>query len=131
MFLILKWDSDVHTEHAADKIERHQNRRDQGDFAQDAVGVGSLRDTVDRKCGEIIAVSTGQNLLKVAQVGRHRNNMVLDVAKVHADVHTRGDLIVLVATLGEASQNIGLATQEAQQSHAVLAGLADGTKERA
>lgn len=122
-------DRDVHSEHTADQVERHENRSEEGDLAKHTVGVGSLGNAVDRDRGQVIAVCSRQNLLEVTQVGCHGHNVILDVTKIHANVHTRRDLIVLVATLGEATKDISLATEEAKQGHAIPPGHANSSQE--
>ncbi len=81
----------------------------------------TLRDVVDRKLGKVIAVRAGQHLLEVSQTGHHGHNMILDIAKIESNVHTRSDLIICVASLRKASQDVCFATEEFHQTHHVLA----------
>jgi hypothetical protein len=61
----------------------------------------------------------------VAQVGHHRNNVILDITKVQADVHARSDLVVLVAPFRESLQNVCFAAEEPHQTHDVLSDVAN------
>lgn len=70
-----------------------------------------------------------QHLLKVPEVRHHSDDVVLDVAEVEADVHARGDVIVLVAALCEAAEDVGLAAEELHEGHDGLADVADGAQE--
>ena len=119
----------VHSKHTADQVQRDEYRGQEGDLAENLVGVRTLCDTVDRDCRKVIAVCPGQDLFEVTEVGSHGHNVVLNVTQVHANVHPRSHLVVFVASLGETTENIRLATQESEQSQAVLAGAANGSKE--
>lgn len=55
--------------------------------------------------------------------------MVLDVAEVETDVHARGDVVVLVAALGEAAEDVCFAAEELHEGHDGLADVADGAQE--
>lgn len=67
----------------------------------------------------------------MTQVRGHGNNVILDVTQIHADVHTGRDLVILVAALGEAAENVGLATEKAKQGHTILPRLANRSQESA
>lgn len=121
----LEWDPNVHTKHTAHQIKRHQNRRQEGNLAEDAVGVRTLRDAVDGEGGEVIAVRTGEQLLTMTQVVCHGHDVILDITKIHANIHVRRDLIVFVASLGEAAKDVGFTAEQAQQCHTILANAAD------
>lgn len=56
--------------------------------------------------------------------------MILNVAKIEPNVHVWSDLVIAVASLSKALQNICLPSQESHQSHDVLASHANPTKER-
>lgn len=129
VFQVLEGNFDVHAKQAADEIHRHQNGRQECDLAQHTIGVGTLLDVVDRELREVVAVGSGQYLLEMAQVGNHCDDVILDVTQIHADIHARGHLVVLVATLGKATENIGLATQQTHESKAILARPANTAQE--
>ena len=57
----------------------------------------------------------------MAKVGHHGDDVVLNITKIQTDVHPRRYTVVLVAALGEALQNICLASQKTQQTHDILA----------
>ncbi len=63
----------------------------------------------------------GQHLLEVSQTGHHGDNVILDIAKIESNVHTWSDLIIGVASLRKASQDVCFATKEFHQTHYVLA----------
>lgn len=122
-------DLDVHPEETADQVERHQDRGDNGDLAEDLVGVCALGDIVNGQLGEIIAVRATEHLLKVPQVGHHGDDVILDVTQIQTNVHARGDVVVLVAALCEAAQDVCFAAEELHQGHDGLADVADGAEE--
>lgn len=122
-------DLDVHPEETTHQIQRHQNRREHCDLAEDLVGVRALGDIINRQLREVIAVRATQHLLKVPQVRHHSHDVVLDIAEVETDVHARGDVVVLVAALGEAAEDIGFAAEELHEGHDGLADVADGAEE--
>lgn len=108
---IRKRHPDVHSKQARHHIERDNDGREQSHLAQHTVGVCPLGNTINRDLSEIIAVRARQHLFAVAEVVHHGDNVILDIAKVHAYVHTWRDLVVLVAPLGEASEDVGLAAK--------------------
>lgn len=61
-----------------------------------------------------------QNPLEVAQGIHHRNDVILDITKVEANFHAGGDLVVLVAALGKALEDVGFSTKETHEAHNVL-----------
>lgn len=121
---------DVHSKHTADQVERNENRSKHGDLAQHSVRVGTLGDAVDRQGSQVIAVGARQNLFKVTQIGRHGHNVILNVTKVHANVHMWRHLVVFVAALGESAEDVSLAAQESQEGHAILPHPSNRPQER-
>jgi hypothetical protein len=119
--VVLPWHSNVHAEQTTHQIQRNEYRRDQSDLAQDLVGSVPLGEIVDRELGQVIAVGPGQHLFEVPQAGHHRDNVILNIAKIEADVHARGDFVVGVAPLCETSENICFATEKLHETHDILA----------
>ena len=99
---ILEGHMNVHAEQAGDYIKGHDDRSKECDLAENLVGPGALVDTIDRQLGEIIAVGAREDLLKVAQVSHHGDDVILDITKIQTNVHPWRDPIILVATLGKA-----------------------------
>lgn len=120
---------DVHPEDETDQMEGHEDGRQQHDLAEHLVGGGPLVEAVDGDGREVVAVGAGEDILEMAEVGHHGDDVVLDVVEVHADVHARGDDVVLVAALREAAEHVGLATEETQQGDDVVPDLADAEEE--
>jgi hypothetical protein len=56
--------------------------------------------------------------------------VILNVTQVHANVHAWGDLVVLVASLREAAEDIRLAAEKAIKSQTVPANSANTAEER-
>lgn len=75
-------------------------------------------------------MAAGQHFLKVAEVGHHGHNVVLDVAEVEPDFAAGGYGILVVAAFGEAFDDVGFSAEEAHEGHDFLAALADLAEER-
>lgn len=118
---LLPRDGNVHAEQTSHHVQRDNDRGQQGDLAEDAVRGSSLDDAVDGNLGKVVAVGPRQHLFEMAQVGHHGYHVVLNIAQVQTDVHTRRDLVVLVAALGEALEDVSFSTEQAHQAHDVLA----------
>lgn len=127
---ILPGNMNVHTKKTSDNVQRDNDGSEEGDLAENLVGLGSLSNTVDRQLGEIVAVGARQDLLEMRQVCHHRNNVILDIAKIHANIHARGDLVILIASLGEAFEHISFATKNAHQPERVFANSPDSPEKR-
>jgi hypothetical protein len=65
----------------------------------------------------------------MSETVHHRNNVILNVTQVQADVHTRSDLVVRVAALGKATKDVRLSTQQLHEAHDILANSANLAKE--
>jgi hypothetical protein len=65
----------------------------------------------------------------MAEVVHHSNDVILNITKIEANVHARSDLVVLIAALGEAPENIGLASEQAHKAHGVLAAVTNLSQE--
>lgn len=107
-----KRDRHVHPEYTTDEVEGHEDRSKEGNLAKHAVGVCPLRDTVDGERGQVIAVRARQDLLEMTQVGCHSHDVILDITKIHSDVHAWSDLVIFVATLGETTEHVCFASQK-------------------
>lgn len=59
------------------------------------------------------------------KTGHHGDDVVLDITKIHANVHTWCNLVVLVAAFGKALEDVGLAPEDAHQTEGVLAETPD------
>lgn len=66
----------------------------------------------------------------MTQASHHGHNMILNIAKIQADVHTRSNTVTCVATLRESSENICLASQKPHQPHDISAHHANVAEER-
>ena len=64
----------------------------------------------------------------MTQVTRHRNDVILDIAQVHADFIARCDVPVLIAALREALDDVCLVAQKTVQAHDLLSAFADATQ---
>lgn len=119
----------IHTKYTTHKVQWDKYRREERDLAKHSVGVGALRDAVNGQSSEVVAVGAREDLFEVTQVRGHSDDVILDVTKIHADVHAGSNLVILVAALREAAENVGFAAQETEKSHTVLSRLADRSKE--
>lgn len=126
---VRKGNWDVHAEQSTNEVERNENRRQERDLAEYQVRVCTLRDAVDGKLSQVVTVGARQNLFKVAEVGDHGDDVILYIAEIKSNVHSRCDLVVLIATLGKASQDISFASKKAHESHGVLAHSANRPQE--
>lgn len=117
---ILPRDFHVHSPQTADEVHRDEHGGDQGDLAQHLVHVVAQDKVVHIQLRKIVGVGSAEHLFKVAQIRHHRNDVVLDVAKVEANITTRGHRVLFVTALGEALDDIRLATQETHQAHHFL-----------
>lgn len=111
----------IHTKETTDQIEWHKNGRQNGDLAENLIRVASLSDAINGKLCQVIAVGAGKHLFEMPKTSHHCDHVVLYIAKVKADIHTRSDLIVGVAPFCESSQDIGFAAQKLHQTHHILA----------
>jgi len=75
-------------------------------------------------------VGATEHFLEMAEIAHHRDNVVLDVAEVKANLSARRDRVLLVATLGEALDHVCLATEQAHEAHHTLAAFTDLPQER-
>lgn len=73
-------------------------------------------------------MSTGQHFFEMAETGHHGDDVVLNIAQVQSNVHARRDLVIRVAPLGEALEDIGLATDETHQRDNIPARAAGALK---
>ena len=56
----------------------------------------------------------------MGQTGHHGDDVILDIAKIKANVHAGCDFVVGIAALREPSQDIGFAPEKLHQAHDVL-----------
>ena len=120
----------IHTEKTANQVQGHEDGSDERDFAEDLIGMVTLRDLIDGDLGEVIGVGAAEHFLEMAEVAHHRDDVVLDVAEVEADFTAGRDGVLLVAALGEALDHVCFAAEEAHEAHDALAALAYLTEER-
>jgi len=120
----------IHAEQPTNQIQRHQYTRQQRDLAQHLIRAVALGNVIHAQLGEVVAMAAGQHFLKVAEVGHHGHNVVLDVAEVEPDFAAGGDGILVVAAFGEAFDDVGFSAEEAHEGHDFLAALADLAEER-
>lgn len=125
-----EWNRDVHTEETGDDVQGHDNRRKEGNLAENLVCSRALGDAVDGQLSKVVAVGARQHPLKMAKSVHHGDNVILNVTEIEAYFHARSDLVVLVASLREALEHIGLSAEQAHQSHDVLADVAKPRQER-
>jgi hypothetical protein len=115
----------VHTKETTDQVERNKNRRDDRNLLKRSVAVVPLNYLIDRDLSEVIGVRTAEHLFEMRQVGHHSDDVILDIAEVHAHVASGSDAVGLVAALGEALDDIGFAAQKTEKLHDALAAVAD------
>jgi hypothetical protein len=119
--------SPVHTPDTSYNVHRQNNRTKNGKLSEN---VGRLLLTLvhpDVDLSEVVAMSAGKKtagivshvlqltsildlLLIMTQVARHGDNMILDIAKIHANLIARCNVPLLVAPLRKALDDIGLVT---------------------
>lgn len=76
-------------------------------------------------------MSSRQHFLKMTQICRHGDDMILDISEIHANVHMWSYLIVFIASLRETAKDVGFASEETKQSHAILANSSNRAEKRA
>lgn len=69
-------------------------------------------------------MSSTQQCLVVAKVTRHGQDMVLDIAKIEADLGFGRHVPLLGTAFGEAFDDVGFVTKEAVEAHHFLAAVA-------
>ena len=107
----------VHAEETTDEIEGDQNGGDDGDLAEDVVGVISLFDPLHRNLSQVIGMGSREHLFEMGQVGHHREHVILDVAKVESDFGSGRDRVLFVASFGEALDHVGFAAEKSHDAH--------------
>lgn len=119
----------IHPEETTDQIQRHEDGSQHGDLAEHLVGPIARGDGVDADLGKVIAVRAREHLVEVAQIAHHGDDVILDITQVETDVATGRDAVLLVAALGEALDDIGLASEKPRQGRDRFAAVADLAKE--
>lgn len=68
---------------------------------------------------------TRKHALQVAERIHHGYDVILDITQIEADLHTWRDLVIFVAALRKAFQDVGFAAKETHQAHDVFANVTE------
>lgn len=117
---MLTGDFNVHAKQTTDQVHRDEHGRDEGDLAENLVDMIAQHQVGHVQLRKVVGVRTAQHLFEMGQVGHHGHNVILDVTQIQTDVSTRSHRVLLIAALGKPSNDIGLATQKAHQTHDLL-----------
>lgn len=120
----------IHPKQPTDQVQRHEDRRQQRDLAEDLVGAVALADVVDAELGEVVGVAAREHLFEVAEVRHHGHDVVLHVAEIEPDFAARGDGVGLVAAFRKALDDVGFPAEETHEGHDFFSAVADLAEQR-